>query len=406
MRVLISGGGTGGHVYPALAVAQALQEHAGAAALSSGARPPTAPASSRVRVDDPSPVGVAAAAGDQPPAADALLVVGSDGGVEANLVARAGLEFQAIQTGQLRGRAPWIALRNLARMRTGARQAGKIIDAFRPDVCFATGGYVCAPVVWAASRAHVPILIYLPDLEPGMAIRVLSRLATRVAVSFPEALSWFGDKGVVTGYPVRAEFGAAAANRTAARAHFGLEAGLRTVLVFGGSRGSRSINQAVSAALPQLLAVCQVIHVSGTLDWDTVQRQAAGLPATLRARYHAVAYLHDDMAQAMAAADLAVTRAGASTLGEFPVMGLPSILVPYPYAGQHQDVNADFLVHRGAAIKVADQDLAGQLTAAILGLLGDDERLARLAAGARQLARPGAAQAIAAELRQLVRNAA
>ncbi len=324
--------------------------------------------------------------------------------MEADLAARAALPFRAIKTGQLRGRAPWTAARNAGHMLTGARQARAIIDSFRPDVCFVTGGYVCAPVVWAASRAGVPILIFLPDLEPGLAIRVLSRFASRVAVSFPEALSWFPGKGVVTGYPVRAEFVAAAADRDAARAHFGLVSGVKTLLVFGGSRGSHSINQAVSAALPQLLTACQVIHISGPLDWDAVQAQAAGLPETLRARYHAFAYLHDDMAQAMAAADLVVARAGASTLGEFPALGLPSILVPYPYAGQHQDVNADYLVAHGAAIKVPDEALTSQLASLLLALLHDDSRLHALAAGARSLARPGAAHAIAQELRQLARN--
>ncbi len=219
--------------------------------------------------------------------------------MEADLAARAGLPYRTIRTGQLRGRAPWTAARNLGHMRTGARQARAIMDTFRPDVCFVTGGYVCAPVVWAASRARVPVLIYLPDLEPGMAIRVLSRLAARVAVSFPEVLPWFPGKGVVTGYPVRAEFMAAAADRAAARAHFGLEPGCRTLLVFGGSRGSHSINQAVMAALPRLLDACQVIHVSGALDWEAVQAQAADLPEAVRARYHAFAYLHDDMAQAI-----------------------------------------------------------------------------------------------------------
>ncbi len=324
--------------------------------------------------------------------------------MEADLAARAGLTYRAIKTGQLRGRAPWTATHNLGHMAAGARQTRAIIDTFGPDVCLVTGGYVCAPVVWAANRARVPVLIYLPDLEPGMAIRVLSRWATRVAVSFPEALAWFPGKGVVTGYPVRAEFLAAAADRAAARAHFGLEPGCKTLLVFGGSRGARAINQALGAALPALLATCQVIHVSGAADWDAVQAQAARLPEDVRARYHAFAYLHDDMARAMAAADLVVARAGASTLGEFPAMALPSILVPYPYAGQHQDTNADYLVARGAALKLRDAELAERLLPTVLAVLRDEQRLTSLAAGARQLARPDAARALAEELVRLTRK--
>ena len=235
MRVLISGGGTGGHVYPALAVCQALQARLGAAPVDATSLDPlrAAPSSAagRPRAAD---VGLPVASLPAQPArgslgAAAVLYVGSEDGVEVDLAARAGLPYRAIATGQLRGRAPWTAARNLLRMAHGIRQSAAFLREFQPQVCFVTGGYVCTPVAWAAHRMGVPILIYLPDLTPGLAIRVLSRLAARVAVSFPEVAPWFPGKAVVTGYPVRRELHAAAANRDAARAHFGLEPALSLI---------------------------------------------------------------------------------------------------------------------------------------------------------------------------------
>lgn len=321
--------------------------------------------------------------------------------MEETLATEAGLPFRAIDSGQLRGMAPWVAARSLWRSRRGAQQAATILQEFRPDVTLVTGGFVAAPVVWASWRARVPVLIYLPDVEPGLAIRYLSRLAHRVAVSFPEVADYFPGKALVTGYPVRRSFLAAAGQRTAARESLGLAPDDRVVLVFGGSRGARSINQALATALPLLLPACQVVHITGTLDWPDAQQRAQDLPDQQRHRYRAFPYLHQEMAPAMAAADLAVARAGASTLGEFPIMGLPSILVPYPYSGQHQDANADYLVARGAALKVADHDLANNLAPMVLRLLDQPDALAGMRQAARSLASWDAAAAIAEACRQL-----
>ena len=264
---------------------------------------------------------------------------------------REGIPFVAVSTGQIRGRAPWVMARNLGRMRRGVQECGALIRQWRPDAVFMTGGYVAAPVAWAAHRARprVPLLIYLPDLTPGQAIRVTSRLAQKVAVSFPEAVHYFGKKAVVTGYPVRADL--FSIQKHEAWQALGLSADLPVLLVFGGSRGARSINRAVVDTLPELLQRCQVLHISGQTDWPAVQEATSGgrLAPELRARYHPHPYLND-MVHALIAADLVVARAGAATLGEFPAARLPAILVPYPYAGQHQDANAAYLTDRGAAI--------------------------------------------------------
>jgi UDP-N-acetylglucosamine--N-acetylmuramyl-(pentapeptide) pyrophosphoryl-undecaprenol N-acetylglucosamine transferase len=331
-----------------------------------------------------------------------VVYVGTADGIEAELAGRAGVPFQAIESGQLRGMAPQIALRNVLKMGRGVRQTSQLLAAFRPNVTFVTGGFVAAPVVWASWRAGVPVLIYLPDIEPGLAIRWLSRLADKVAVTFPEVAAHFPGKTVVTGYPVRPEILTAAGRPGEARRQLGLAQDEPVLLVFGGSRGSRSINQALAAALPELLLRCQVVHISGNLDWPQAQERAQALPAELRPRYHLSAYLHDaGMAQALAAADLVIARAGASTLGEFPALGLPSILAPYPYSGQHQDANADYLASRGAALKIADAELPARLLPAVVSLLGNPTALQAMAGAARSLAQPAAAANIAQELLRL-----
>jgi len=358
---MISGGGTGGHVYPILAVVDALTSQV---------------------------------------AGCKFLYVGSHGGVEEEIVSREGLPFTAIPTGGLRGLAPWTVARNLFKMMVGFAQSLGIVRRFAPDAVLVTGGYVCAPVALATRLSGVPLLIFLPDMEPGLAIRALSRLATRVAVSFPDAAKYFAKTKVVTaGYPVRAEF--FAADKARARKAFGLEEGLKTITVVGGSRGAHSINLALSECLERLLEVCQVIHIRGPLDAMWVMERRGQLPDRLRNRYQAYPYLYEEMPGALAAADLAVARAGAATLGEFPALGLPSILVPYPYAGQHQEVNANYLVSRGAALKIADVELWEKLLPTILELLNDEEALNGMGERARALARPQAAQHIAQELWQM-----
>jgi UDP-N-acetylglucosamine--N-acetylmuramyl-(pentapeptide) pyrophosphoryl-undecaprenol N-acetylglucosamine transferase len=330
-----------------------------------------------------------------------LLYLGQAGGIEEGLAQRAGVPFAAIETGQIRGRAPWDAARNLARMQRGAAEASDQIRRFKPDALFVTGGYVAAPVAWAAWRAGLPVLIYLPDLEPGLEIRMTSRMARSVAVTCPETARFFPGKAVVTGYPVRPELWAV--DREAARAALGLAADLPVLLVFGGSRGARSINRALVAALPELLPHCQVVLISGQLDWPWIEEalKTETLPEDLRGRLHAYPYLHDEMTQALGAADLVVARAGASVLGEFPALGLPAILVPYPHAGRHQYINAAYLADRDAAQIVDDDRLAAALAPSVLALLQNPARLAEMSRAASALARPDAADRIAGELEAL-----
>ena len=253
------------------------------------------------------------------------------------------------------------------------------------------------PVALAAWVLRTPILVYLPDIEPGLAVRVIARLAARVAVTVEDSRSYFpAHKVVVTGYPVRTGF--RGLDQAEARALLGLVPGVPALLVLGGSRGARSINQALSGVLEQVLELAQVVHVSGNLDWPWVAERREALPAALKANYHAFPYLHEEMGRALAAADLAICRAGASTLGELPYFGLPAVLVPYPHAWRYQRVNADWLTGRRAAVRLDDERLTDELLPTVRRLLSDRAALAGMSERMQALARPDAAARLAGEL--------
>ena len=329
-----------------------------------------------------------------------FLYLGGANSIEAKLAHRFGIPFEAIQSGSLRGQRPWAALWNSLKMLLGTGQAYASMVRFRPDVILVTGGYMSVPVVVAGYVKRIPILIYLPDIAPGLAIQRLSRWASRVAVSFAETTSAFAEgKAVVTGYPVRREF--LEADRNQARVRLQLAQDSPVVMIFGGSRGARSINVAVAEHLSELVSEAQVIHVCGQQDARQAGEYKDALPAQLRDRYHPFAYLHEEMIDALAASDLVVARAGASVLGEFPALGVPSVLVPYPYAGQHQELNADYMVSHGAAVKLQDSDLQEQLLPTVVGLLRDNSRLSAMRSCAKALSNAGAASRIVQELQIL-----
>lgn len=336
--------------------------------------------------------------------------------MEQALVERANIAYRGIETGKINGLHPLQALRNLGRMVKGVGQAYRLIRAFQPDVCLATGGYVCTPVVAACRLRGIPVMIYLPDMSPGWAIRTLSYLAQRVAITLPGAASYFGGlypqgKAVVTGYPVRAALVEAAHKRSEAREKLAqalqhrLNGSLPLVLIWGGSQGARTINKATWGALSALAQRAQVLHVVGQRDWplylEEYRAQVEKLPATQRDNYLALPYLHDEMTLALAAADLSVARAGASTLGEFPVARLPSILVPLPFAGVNQMRNAAELADRGAAVVLADEMLVENLAPTVLSLLADQPKREQMKEALAQMAQPQAAANIAIELQKL-----
>ncbi len=325
-----------------------------------------------------------------------LLWVGGDGGMEVDLVERQGIPFASIPAAGVHGVGLRTLPGNLLRLARGVIASLRILREFRPDVLFFTGGYVAVPMAVAGIR--IPSLLYVPDIEPGLALKALAWFANRITLTAPASSAYFSqkDRVVTTGYPTRNQL--TEWDQASAREKFGLQANEPVLLVFGGSKGARSINNALLANLPALLEQTQIVHISGKLDWEKVEETRKALNREQAQRYIAFDYLHEDMGAALAAADLAVSRAGASSLGEFPLFGLPALLVPYPYAWRYQKVNAEYLSDKGAAIMVRDENLEENLVPLVEDLLQNPQKLNGMRTAMKKLARPQAAQEIAAEL--------
>ena len=322
--------------------------------------------------------------------------------MERKLVAESGLAFagyRAVLAGPVHGVNPIRILFSLTKLKLGAIQSFVHLFKTRPDVILLTGGWANLPVALSARLLRVPTVIYLPDIEPGLTIKTLQPFAQKIAITVAASARFFPrGKSVVTGYPLL--HSRLTADREQGRRHFGLDPELKTLLVFGGSRGARNINIALEAHLQRLLDKgIQVLHVTGERDWRRSQRQAGAWDN--HPHYHAFAYLHDEMGLAFAAADLALCRAGASTLAELPIFGLPAVLVPYPYAWRYQRVNADYLTERGAAIRLNDEDLSERLQNTIAELIFDDARLSEMRAQSKALANPNGARRLAGLLREV-----
>ena len=351
MRLLICAGGTGGGVYPAITVLEALG------------------------LDK-----------------DQVLWVGGHGGMEENLVTRKQIPFTTIPAAGVHGVGLSKLPGNIWKLVKGLFSSRRILRQFNPDVLFVTGGYVAFPMAVAAVGR--PSVLYVPDIEPGLALKALARFADRIALTADTSTQYFPNpsKLAVTGYPIRP--GLQEWNREKALAYFNFDPNLPTLTVAGGSKGARSINTAVMNILPRLLEEMQVIHLVGHLDWELVETQAHSLSAEQAQRYQAFPYLHE-MGAALAAPDLIVSRAGASILGEYPLFGLPAILIPYPHAWRYQQVNADYLVERGAAITLRDEDLEHDLYDHIHRLISNPDDLMRMSQSMAALAEPDAATKIA-----------
>jgi undecaprenyldiphospho-muramoylpentapeptide beta-N-acetylglucosaminyltransferase len=357
MRLMVSAGATGGGINPALAVLQALGEKS-----------------------------------------EQIMWVGSVGGMEADLVGRAGFPFTAIPAAGIHG----VGLKVVAalwKLTRGFFAARKLIRDFKPDVLFFTGGYVAIPTGLAGLK--IPTLICLPDIEPGLALKVLSRFTDHIVVPAEESRAYFSKRKRVTvvGYPTRPDM--TVWEREAAFEAFDLSPDKPTLMVTGGSLGALSINQALVKILPELLTRMQIVHLTGKLTWPEVEAARETLPNELLANYRAYPYLYDRMGAAFSAADLVVSRAGASILGELPMFGVPAILVPYPHAWRYQKINADYLAKRGGAVVLKDEDLNEKLGASILDLMGDESKRGAMKTAMEALANPRAAASIADLLRQL-----
>ncbi|MBI3910450.1 MAG: undecaprenyldiphospho-muramoylpentapeptide beta-N-acetylglucosaminyltransferase [Armatimonadetes bacterium] len=358
MKFVIAAGGTGGHVYPALSVARALAPHA-------------------------------------------VVFVGTRQGPEAEIVPQAGFSLRTIPARKLDRRLGPGALWSLAVSAGGVVSAVRLLRAERAQAVLGTGGYAAAPVVFAAWLLRLPVAILEGDAHPGRANRLLGRLARRVFLATAAAQAHFpAGCTVVTGLPIRLEI--ARGDGVGFRRLHGLDPARRLLFLFGGSRGAQRLNTALIDALPALAAAgIQIVHQTGKENYESVRGQIAP-GEEWPAGYVPVPYV-EDMAGALAAADLVVCRAGSSTLAEVTAAGKPAILVPYPYAvGDHQTHNARALVDAGAAVLVPDRELDGARLASEVGaLLADGERRTRMAAASLALGRPDAAARVAVELVQI-----
>lgn len=353
MKFALTGGGTGGHTYPVIAVAERLRERVGTE----------------------------------------LVYYGTEHGPERAVAEEHDIEYRVVPASQVRGRSPVRVASGMWNLWRGTRTAKRRLAEDEPDAVFATGGYVAAPVGRAAKSKKIPLVVFLPDVRPGWAVRLLQRYATTVTCSVEGSVPYLpASKTVVTGYPVRRQF--IEATHEEAMRRFKLAPGVQTLLIAGGSLGAHQINRAVSDELPRMLERMQIIHVSGRDEYAWLERERSQLPAWQQERYHLHAYT-EEMAYAMAAADLAVTRAGASTLGELPVMGLPAVVIPGAFSDQA--ANASYLTDQGAAMTLRSDELGG-LVDLTIDLLDNDVRRAEMAEAMRALAKPDAASEIASIL--------
>jgi UDP-N-acetylglucosamine--N-acetylmuramyl-(pentapeptide) pyrophosphoryl-undecaprenol N-acetylglucosamine transferase len=371
LRLAITGGGTGGHVLPALAVVDELRRRG---------------------------------------ALRELIWIGSSEGVERRAADEASITFVAIPTGKLRR---YLSLQNLTdagRIPLGVLAARRALASFRPDVVLSTGGFVSVPAVVAA-RGIAPVLTHEQTAILGLANRINARFADVLAVSHSQAASLAGQlhrRVVVTGNPVRV--GLTAGDRLRGLQRLGFESSMHVIYVTGGARGASPLNRRIAALLPGILDQAQIVHQTGppsaNADASNLSQMRESLPKAVRHRYHVVEFLRDELPDIYAAADLVVGRAGAGTIAELAYVGLPAILVPLPGArGDEQVLNARLLGDVGAAVVIAQQDATPErLQAEILALLDDPKRRSRMANAAGTVARPDAAARLADELLSLARQ--
>lgn len=361
MNVIISGGGTGGHIYPAIAIANELK-----------------------RID---------------PATN-ILFVGAEGKMEMEKVPRAGYRIEGLPVVGIRRDNLLANLGFPLKLGRSLLRARQIVRDFQPDVAVGVGGYASGPTLLAAALANVPILIQEQNSYAGITNKVLSRWAKRICVAYPGMDAFFpADKIRLTGNPVRSDIQLADQQLNAGRTKFGLNDNVPTLLVIGGSQGARTLNESIEAGLPQLIqAGIQVIWQTGASFIGQAKEAVAKAGAKL-VQPHEFIY---DMDKAYAVADVVVSRAGALSVSELCIVGRPAILVPFPAASEdHQTKNAMALVDRQAAVLVKDCDARQLLIEQALALLSNSTQKETLSGQIRQLAFPTAAVDIAQEVIQL-----
>ncbi|SHI33507.1 undecaprenyldiphospho-muramoylpentapeptide beta-N-acetylglucosaminyltransferase [Propionispora hippei] len=362
MRVMMSGGGTGGHIYPALTIVRAMEQ-----------------------------LGPCE-----------ILFVGTQQGLEADIIPKEGFRLELISVKGFERRLSWANIKNLCSTAGSVWRSMQLIREFKPDIVIGTGGYVCGPVLLAASLLGIPTMIQEQNVIPGITNRILARFVDKIAVGYQESVRYFSPgsqkKILVSGNPIRSEV--MTATREEGVAALELSAQKRTVLISGGSRGARSINQAMLSVHRHFAGRedIQLLHVTGQSEYNNIvgNLKKYGIDEKNSGNIIIKPYLYN-MPQALACCDLAIFRAGAIGLAELTARGIPAILVPYPYAAEnHQEHNARAVEHSGAAVVIRDNELNGdKLIAVIERIMGNTAVLSDMAVASKALGRPEAAVEIA-----------
>lgn len=356
MRVIVSGGGTGGHIYPALAIAERIME------------------------DIPG---------------SEVLYIGCDNGLENSIVPTTNIPFKTISAKGLPRKLTPALIKSVFVNAKGVLEAKKYIKAFKPDLVIGTGGFVCGPTVLMACLNHIPAMIHEQNAYPGMTNRMLSTRVNKVMINYPEAAKFFvkAKETVLTGLPVREDVGKISKEDGCAK--FGLDPHKKTVLITGGSRGARTINRVCALGLSGLLADpdVQVIFITGKAGYVETSLLIKESDSTVlrNDRLCFLEYSHD-MPYALAAADVAIGRAGATFLAEIAMCGLPGILIPYPYASDnHQQFNAQAVVDAGGGEMILDDEMTvPKLMSTLEKFLKDDAYYQEKKTNMQRLARPAA----------------
>jgi UDP-N-acetylglucosamine--N-acetylmuramyl-(pentapeptide) pyrophosphoryl-undecaprenol N-acetylglucosamine transferase len=352
MKIVLSGGGTGGHIYPALAMAREIKKL-------------------------------------NPEAS--FLYIGTEKGLEKDLVSREGLDFKAIEITGFKRSLSLENVKTIWRFLKGVSNSKKLLKEFKPDVVIGTGGYVCGPVVYAASKMKIPTIIHEQNSVPGLTNKFLSRYVNKVAISFEEARQFFPkEKVVFTGNPRGSEVVSHIGSN--AIQQLGIKKGIPSVLIFGGSRGAKAINEAVLKNVEVLKdKPYQVIYITGDVHYQSVKEELdlVGTPDNVIVK----PFIHN-MPEILPSVDLVVSRAGATTLAELTALGIASILIPSPYVtNNHQEKNAQALVQKGAATMIKESELNGStLIKAIDEIMLDTDRIESMKKSAKQMGIPDSAE--------------
>ncbi|MCJ7839553.1 undecaprenyldiphospho-muramoylpentapeptide beta-N-acetylglucosaminyltransferase [Lederbergia sp. NSJ-179] len=364
MRIVVTGGGTGGHIYPALALIRTIKQR----------YPETE-----------------------------FLYIGTQKGLEADIVRRENISFEAIHITGFKRSLSFENIKTIFRFLKGVKDSKTILKKFHPDVVIGTGGYVCGPVVYAAAKKKIPTIIHEQNSVPGLTNKFLSRYVDKVAVCFKEVEEFFPkNKVILTGNPRASEV--VGTRKPGILKALGLKEGIPTVLITGGSRGARPINEAVLKSLSSLSRrPYQIIYVTGQIHYDHVMEEASLLGK--QSNIAIVPFIHD-MQKVLTSIDVVVGRAGATSLAEITAIGIPSILVPSPYVtNNHQEKNAQTLVEHGAAIMLLERELSSkQFLESLDSIMLNDEKRKMMGDASRKLGMRDASERLTNLMFQLVNH--